>query len=58
MASIFSFFALAFTHLNMSLKAFRSAPRLADSATSNSRRMVHPFFAALSRLARSWASME
>ncbi|HOL26947.1 MAG TPA: hypothetical protein PLS86_11710 [Phycisphaerae bacterium] len=40
------------------MNATRSAPRLADSATTNSRTMVQPAFAAFSRIARICASME
>jgi len=57
-ALIFSRLAFAFTHRNISLKTSRSAPRLADSATTNSRSTVQPFLVARSRQARSWASIE
>src|SRR3990172_11952235 len=58
MAVIFSRFALAFTQVNISLKALRSAPRLADSATTNSRATCQPLACARSRFTRSCASME
>lgn len=49
--------ALLRTHLYIALKASRSAPRRADSGTTNSRRTGHPSRPAFSRPAFSRASL-